>query len=211
MRIVLIRHGEMLANVINGEGTILYTGALNNELTTLTELGKKQASELAEKEIIKCIEKVYSSDLKRTIQTAELAKPGYTLNLSKDLRERSLGEFEGKGIKDLQDFEKYKKYFADERFKNFRTSFINKAPNGESYTDVSDRCKRFLDSLDFSQDITIGIFSHFHTIRCLLLNLLKIEPKEKIFNIKIKHCIPYVIEGNTIEDMKLVSHDGGIL
>lgn len=106
MRIVLVRHGEILANVINGEGTVLYTGALNNELTTLTELGKKQASDLAEKDIIKSIEKVYSSDLKRAIQTAELAKPGYKLNLSKDLRERSLGEFEGKEIKDLIDSKK---------------------------------------------------------------------------------------------------------
>lgn len=211
MRIVLVRHGEILANVINGEGTVLYTGALNNELTTLTELGKKQASDLAEKDIIKSIEKVYSSDLKRAIQTAELAKPGYKLNLSKDLRERSLGEFEGKEIKDLIDSKKYNKYFTDEKFSNFRTNFINKAPEGENYTDVSARCKRFLDSLDFSEDTTIGIFSHFHTIRCLLLNLLKIEPKEKIFNIKISHCIPYIIEGNTIEEMKLVSHDGGIL
>lgn len=40
MRIVIIRHGQTMANVINDEGTALYTGTLNNELTSLTEQGK---------------------------------------------------------------------------------------------------------------------------------------------------------------------------
>lgn len=30
MRIVIIRHGQTMANVINDEGTALYTGTLNN-------------------------------------------------------------------------------------------------------------------------------------------------------------------------------------
>lgn len=73
MRIVIIRHGQTVANVINDEGTALYTGTLNNELTSLTEQGKNQASVLSENDIIKSIEKVYSSDLIRAIQTAKLA------------------------------------------------------------------------------------------------------------------------------------------
>lgn len=73
MRIVIIRHGQTVANVINDEGTALYAGTLNNELTSLTEQGKNQASVLAENDIIKSIEKVYSSDLIRAIQTAKLA------------------------------------------------------------------------------------------------------------------------------------------
>ena len=40
MKIVIIRHGETRANVINNKGTALYTGTLNNELTILTEQGK---------------------------------------------------------------------------------------------------------------------------------------------------------------------------
>ena len=207
MRIVIIRHGETMANVINDKGTALYTGTLNNELTSLTEQGKKQASILAKNDIIKSIEKIYSSDLIRAIQTAKLAKPGYKLNLSKDLRERSLGIFEGKGKKDLLSSNEYNKYITDEKFNKFRTDFVQKAPNGENYTDVSIRCKRFLDSLDFIDDITIGIFSHYHAIRCLFLNMFKIEPRERVFELQIQHCTPYVIEGDNIDNLKLISHN----
>lgn len=42
MRIVIIRHGQTMANVINNKGTDLYIGTLNNELTNLTEQGKKK-------------------------------------------------------------------------------------------------------------------------------------------------------------------------
>lgn len=207
MRIVIIRHGQTMANVINDEGTALYTGTLNNELTSLTERGKNQASALAENDIIKSIEKVYSSNLIRATQTAKLAKPGYEINLSEDLRERCLGIFEGKEMKDLLSSKEYNKYITDEEFSNFRTDFVQKAPNGESYTDVSIRCKRFLDSLDFNDDITIGIFSHYHAIRCLFLNMFKIEPKERVFKLQIQHCTPYVIEGNNIDNLKLISHN----
>lgn len=207
MRIVIIRHGQTFANVINDGETVLYTGSLNNELTNLTEEGKKQARTLSENNIIKSIEKVYSSDLTRAVETAKLAKPGYELNLSKDLRERSLGIFEGKKVKELLDSEEYNKYITDKKFSNFRTDFIQKAPEGENYTDVSIRTKRFLDSLDFNENITIGIFSHCQTIRCLFLHMFKIDPKEKIFDLKIEHCTPYVIEGNHIENLKLVSHN----
>ena len=207
MRLVIIRHGQTMANVINDSGTALYTGTLNNELTSLTEKGKKQASDLAENTIIKSIEKVYSSDLIRAMKTAELAKPGYKLNLSKDLRERCLGIFEGKEMKELLASKEYNKYITDERFCDFRTDFIQKAPEGENYTDVSIRCNRFLNSLNLNENTTIGIFSHYHAIRCLFLNMFQIDPKEKIFDLRIEHCTPYVIEGNNVENLKLVSHN----
>lgn len=41
----------------------------------------------------------------------------------------------------------------------------------------------------------------------MFCGLLKIEPKEKIFNLKIKNCEPYVFEGDSIKNLKLVSHD----
>ena len=210
MKIVIIRHGQTMANIINDNGTALYTGTLNNEMTDLTELGRKQASSLANNEIVKEIEKVYCSNLNRAIQTAKLAKPGYSLNVCEELKERCLGIFEGKEKKDLLTSKEYRKYIVDEDFNKFRTDFVQKAPEGENYTDVSKRCRKFLDSLDsldFQEDITIGIFSHFHAIRCLFFNMFHIEPKEKIFHLKIEHCTPYVIEGNSIQNLKLISHN----
>ena len=199
MKLILIRHGQTQGNILNEQGINLFTGALNNKYTDLTEKGIEDAKKLKDNPIIKEISKVYCSDLKRAIDTAKLAKPGYELHIDKRLRERSLGDFE--------DHENYKKYFADENYKKFRRDFIQKAPNGENYTDVIERTKDFLDSLKMDEDITIGIFSHMHCIRCIFYNLLKFEPKEKIFNLKIENCKPYVIEKMHDKKFKLTSHN----
>lgn len=37
--------------------------------------------------------------------------------------------------------------------------------------------------------------------------MFKIEPREKIFKLQIQHCTPYVIEGNNLDNLKLISHD----
>ena len=207
MKIVIVRHGQTRGNILNEQGISLFTGTLNNQDTDLTEKGIEDAKKLANNEIIKSIQKVYCSDLNRAIDTAKLAKPGYELNIDKRLRERSLGDFEGNYPEDLIKNEEYKKYFTDNEYKKFRTDFIQKAPNGENYTDIIKRTKIFLDSLNMEEDITIGIFSHMHCIRCLMYNLLKFTQKERIFNLKIKNCEPYVIE--RIEDgtFKLTSHN----
>lgn len=207
MKVIVIRHGQTMANIINDEGKALYTGTLNNELTDLTEIGKKQARMLSEDSNIRSIEEIYSSNLNRAIQTAELAKPGYEIHIIEALRERSLGIFEGKGKDELINSVEYKKYIVDNDYNKFRTDFFQKAPEGENYSDVSRRCNEFLNSLDFNKDITIGIFSHYHAIRCLFLNMFNINPKERIFNLKIEHCIPYVVEGTDIRNLKLISHN----
>ncbi len=206
MKIVVIRHGQTKANVINNGKTAFYTGALNNELTDLTEEGKSQARRLTNNKFIRDIQKVYSSDLNRSIETAKLAKPGYKVYTCKELRERSLGIFEGKQEKDLLNSKEYKKYILDDKFNKYRADFIQKAPEGENYTEVSKRCMDFLKTLDFSEDKTIGVFSHLIATRCLFFDMFNI-PKEKIFKLKIEHCIPYVIEGKDINNLKLISHN----
>ena len=206
MKLILIRHGQTQGNILNEQGINLFTGALNNKYTDLTEKGIEAAKKLKDNPIIKEISKVYCSDLKRAIDTAKLAKPGYELHIDKRLRERSLGDFEGKYPEDLEDHENYKEYVADENYKKVRRDFIQKAPNGENYTDVIERTKDFLDSLKMDEDITIGIFSHMHCIRCIFYNLLKFEPKKKIFNLKINNCEPYVIERMEDGTFKLTSH-----
>ena len=207
MKIVLVRHGETRGNILNRQGINLFTGALNNKDTDLTEKGIESAKNLKTNSDIISIQEVYCSDLKRAIDTAKLAKPGFTLNIDKRLRERSLGEFEGKYPEDLQNDEKYKKYFTDENYKKFRRDFIQKAPKGESYSDLIQRTKEFLDSLNMEEDITIGIFSHMHCIRSIFYNLLKFTPKEKIFNLKIENCMPYVIKRMQDGTFKLTSHN----
>jgi len=207
MRIIFIRHGETFANIINKAGQAIYTGALNNALTDLSENGIKSAKILSLNSDVKSIERVYSSDLSRTLQTAEYAKPNHQIITDKRLRERSLGIFEGKTPQYILDSEEYKKYLYDENFKEFRNSFVQKAPQGENFTEVSQRCKDFLDSLDYTENITIGVFAHYNTIKCMFLNMFNIEPKERIFKLQIENCVPYIVEVNEKREYKLISHD----
>ena len=120
MKVIVIRHGQTMANIINDEGKALYTGTLNNELTDLTEIGKKQARMLSKDSNIRSIEEVYASNLNRAIQTAELAKPGYEIHIIEELRERSLGIFEGKGKDELINSVEYKKYTVDNDYNKCR-------------------------------------------------------------------------------------------
>lgn len=176
-------------------------------IQSLQKNGKESAKRLKTDKNFISIEKVYSSDLKRAIDTAKYAKPGYKINIDKRLRERSLGEFEGKYPEDLEKSEEYKKYIINEDYNKFRRDFVQKAPNGENYTDVINRTKDFLNSINMSEDITIGIFSHMHCIRSIFFNLLNISPREKLFNMKIENCVPYVIERNKDGKFCLTSHE----
>ncbi len=206
MKIVLIRHGETKANLAMKNGLKLCIGCLNNEFADLTENGQQQAKQLAKNEVIKSIHKVYVSDLKRAIDTAKLAKPNFEYVIVSNLRERCLGIFEGKTKEEIRQNPEYEKYYTDSDYMNFKDSFTQKAPEGENYTDVMKRVMEFLKTLDFQKDETIGIFSHYCTIRCMFLAILNLEPKEKVFKLKIRNCEPYVFEGNSLEDLKLISH-----
>jgi len=37
--------------------------------------------------------------------------------------------------------------------------------------------------------------------------MFKIEPRERVFELQIQHCTPYVIEGENIDNLKLISHN----
>ena len=159
--------------------------------------------------MIQNISEVYVSDLQRAIDTAKLAKPNFEYQMVPDLRERSLGIFEGKTKDEIRQNPEYEKYYTNPDYRHFKDSFTQKAPEGENYTDVLKRVMGFLNTLDFQKNDTIGIFSHYCTIRCMFLGILKLEPKEKVFDLKIKNCEPYIFEGNSLQNLKLVSHNLG--
>lgn len=107
------------------------TGQLPGELS-------KHGIQITE-ELVGIVEKrhydaVFSSDLKRAVQTAEILFGGrYPIQLSKLLRECDYGDFTGQN------------HF----FKNSMELFIKKPfPNGESYTDVEKRVAEFLALLE---------------------------------------------------------------
>lgn len=200
MRIVIVRHGISEFNIKEKGDNPFFCGAYN---TPLAESGKEMARKLQDNRIIKNIEKAYASDLDRAIETAKLAKPNTDIIIDKNLRERSLGRFENYSQKLIR--ERYPEYFPEGKAK-FRHDFKLKAPGGENYTDVCNRCKAFLNSLNLLSNETIGVFSHMHFIRCFIYILANISEQD-LLKLKIPNCEPIVFEGNEIGKFKCISHN----
>ena len=91
-----MRHGETLWNE---EGLI--QGHLD---TDLSPTGIRQAKAIAEKLVVDKIAAIYSSDLKRSYETAEYlaARTGHKVITDSRLRERSLGIFEGLSMEEVK-------------------------------------------------------------------------------------------------------------
>jgi broad specificity phosphatase PhoE len=108
------------------------TGWLDGELS---EAGRKLALELGARRRDDGIAVVYSSDLGRAVETAELAfgGSGIPIRLDARLRECNYGELNGMPSARL----------AEEVPRRIETPY----PGGESYRDVAGRVRAFLDDL----------------------------------------------------------------
>lgn len=130
MKLFLVRHGETEENVAG----IL----MGHHHGVLTEKGKTQAQEVAT--VLKDYKfaHIYSSDLKRCIDTAEFIKefhPEIPLTFTKELRERNMGVFQGqKG--DSMDWDSL---LGDVENR--------KAEGGESFSEVKIRALNFIRQL----------------------------------------------------------------
>ncbi|MFA5926045.1 MAG: histidine phosphatase family protein [Parcubacteria group bacterium] len=123
IKITYFVHGTTLDNEQD-----LATGWQPGELS---ESGKKQAKELGKIVADKKFDVVFCSDLKRSIDSAELGfGDRYKIIEDKRLREANYGDFTGKPA---------------EIFKKKPIEYIEKKfPNGESYQDVEKRMNDFL-------------------------------------------------------------------
>ena len=101
----------------------------------LSELGRERARELGRRRRDDGIDVVFSSDLRRALETAELAFPGGELPLHQDprLRECNYGDLNGRPTAEVE----------ATRLDRIETPF----PNGESYHQVVARTREFLADL----------------------------------------------------------------
>jgi broad specificity phosphatase PhoE len=108
------------------------TGWLPGELS---ELGREQARALGERRRDDGIAAVYASDLRRAVETAELAFDGSGIPVHHDarLRECDYGELNGASVEQVT---AVRRRHVDEPF-----------PGGESYRRVVERTRAFLDDL----------------------------------------------------------------
>ncbi len=138
LKIILVRHGEEERRKTNG---IEY----QTDNCSLTSKGIEQAKKLASKLRVFNITEIYSSNIKRAIQTAEIMNKeiGVNIKIDKGIRERNIGDFEKYGVTWRKEFNKLK-----ERELAKGTPLIEiRPPNGENLYDFRGRIKSFLNEL----------------------------------------------------------------
>lgn len=146
MDLFLIRHGETDAN-LNG----IVQGWFDTELN---DNGHVQALEAATSFNEK-IEAIYSSDLKRSSQTAKKFRDKYPhIHYSEDsrLRERNFGDANG-GNRDDYDWDLF-----------WSLTDTVSVPNAETLNEFSQRIQSFLDTLKETGHSSVLIITHGGTI-----------------------------------------------
>jgi broad specificity phosphatase PhoE len=152
--LLLVRHGE---TDWNRDGR--WQGGSD---TSLNDLGREQAQALAE-QLDGSIDVVYSSDLARARETAEIvaAELGLEVRVDPRLRERSFGSWEGLTTSEIED------RFADSH-RRWREGVCAGADDAETFEDFSARVNDFLaDVLRLHPGENVLVISHGGSIRVI--------------------------------------------
>ena len=152
-KLIIVRHGQ---TQMNADG--LFFGKLDPELT---DLGKEQAQGAREKLKAFNYDNIYSSDLKRASQTADIVNYlDKEIVYDSRLQEINFGIFEGLTYSEIK--EKYPEECKESEVNwetyNFRT--------GESPREMQARAVSFIKSLDLKKDNLI--VTHWGIIGCIL-------------------------------------------
>ena len=193
--LVLLRHGESEWNLENR-----FTGWKNINLSEKGILEAKEAGKRIKDSKIN-IDKVYSSELKRANDTAEISmKEAQYQHLFKDnkllmiknvaLNERDYGNLTGLNKKETAE------KFGKEQVQIWRRSFDVNPPGGESLKDVLLRVKPYYEEViknDLEKNTNILLSAHGNSLRALFI-VLNIYSKENISKAEIPTGKPYFIE-----------------
>lgn len=159
-KLILIRHGETDYNLQNR-----YCGFSN---PSLNKNGVWQSKKLANRFTNIKVEKIYSSDLKRAVETTKIIFKNNSIEQLPDFREMNFGIFEG-----LKYDEIIKKYPS--HYKNWIENPMKvKISDGEALEDLAKRVrKRLAFLLSRHKDGKIALVTHGGPIRVILCDALK--------------------------------------
>lgn len=160
VKLILIRHGQTDCNLEKR-----YSGFMDIELN---DTGKFQVELLSYRIKAEPIDRVYCSDRKRAVQSAEIIFKSRDKQIIPDLREINFGVFEGLTYKEIMenypDF--YQKWFED--------PFNNNIPNGEALHDFEKRVLGCFERIICdNMDNTAAVVSHGGTISILINAILR--------------------------------------
>lgn len=172
--IYLVRHGE-----IEYSGEKAYIGISDIPLSIK---GISQARRLKEYFNSLPIDKIYSSDLTRTVQTSKIISENRSIEIEKlkELREINMGDWEGKTFKEIRT-----RY--PEMFKNRMKTIEDFKPlNGESFRECQARVKIAFDRILTEEGDQIIITAHAGVNRTLLADILGM-PLKNIFRFQLDY------------------------
>lgn len=130
--VYLFRHGETNLNV---DGTIM--GQLLNLNTEFTEKGYEQINHISNELKNNKIEIIYTSDFKRTLETAKMANINHNLPIiiTEEVRGLNMGKYQGMPFESFINLPEVRKSFND-----YNIPF----ENGESINDLNNRTINFI-------------------------------------------------------------------
>ncbi|MBR3874015.1 MAG: histidine phosphatase family protein [Clostridia bacterium] len=153
MKLYMVRHGQSETNLSG-----CFTGWAQ---VSLTEKGLEDAKLAGEYLKGKTFDRIYASDLKRAIQTAQAAIPGCDLILTPQLREISVGRLELCSVAECE-----KKYGP--RFMVTPQGYDLSPYGGENHQMLRERVGAFMAELEHESDEQVIAFSHAGVILCML-------------------------------------------
>ena len=163
IKLILIRHGATKSNAEHK-----YLGKTNEALSSN---GKMQLMENKKLQLYPDIDLLFTSPMKRCLQTAEILYPTLCPIQMKEWVEMDFGIFEGKNYMDLKDDIQYQAWIDSNGLLPF--------PNGESREEFIARCdkgfqkmlnqiKLLKEEKNITDTPTIGMIVHGGTIMALL-------------------------------------------
>lgn len=153
MEVYLCRHGDTEWSR-SGQHTGITDLALCKE-------GIAQAARLRKRLQKSHWDKIYTSPMKRCLETCEMAQLPTQPLLDPRLKEWNYGSYEGKTSKEIE---------AQRPGWNL---FVDGAPGGESPSDIAHRADEFIADLKKNEG-TILVFSHGHFLRALAMRWLNL-------------------------------------
>ena len=163
-RLYLVRHGELVTS-----NEWRYVGQMDVELN---ETGKKQIQNLSSRLSSEQIEMIFSSDLTRTIESAEII--GNKLEIINEpiseLREINLGVWEGLTLEEIEESFPEDLVKRSEDIKDFRII------NGESFSDVKKRViPKLKDIIEGNVSKRILVIAHGGVNRIIIADALGLD------------------------------------
>jgi 2,3-bisphosphoglycerate-dependent phosphoglycerate mutase len=185
--LVLLRHGESQWNLENR-----FTGWVD---VPLSPRGEAEARAAGEKLRGRRIDKVYTSVLRRAIDTARLAleqagMPDLPVERDAALNERMYGDLQG------IDKAEAARRFGAEQVRLWRRSYDVRPPGGESLADTAARVLPYWET-HLLPELRAGrnllVVAHGNSLRALVMHLDRLTPAE-VLDLEIPTGAPLVYE-----------------